>query len=169
MNIVYHSSNSFSKVLATSIVSVFENNSDLKDITVFIIERSFSEETKRTFLDISLKYQRNIFFIKMPDINLLEGLNLKSIKEKWVFDSYCRLFLDDLLPPTVDKVLYLDADVICTGSLNELWSLDMDGKTIAGVTDWIGDGYYTLFGLNKSSHYCNSDTYKSIAMETTRL
>ena len=69
----------------------------------------------------------------MPDINKSEHLHLKKIKGKWIFDSYCRLFLDKLLPEEVEKVLYLDGDVLNTGSLKELWSLDMGESSAAAV------------------------------------
>ena len=92
----------------------------------------------------------------MPDINKSEHLHLKKIKEKWIFDSYCRLFLDKLLPEEVEKVLYLDGDVLNIGSLKELWSLDMGESSAAAVIDCLGEKYYELLGLGKNARYCNS-------------
>ena len=40
MNIAYHSSDSFAPVLGISMASVFENNKDFEDITVYVIENS---------------------------------------------------------------------------------------------------------------------------------
>ena len=156
MNIVYHASDSFAKVTGTSIVSIFENNKDVDEINVYIIEKKFSKENKQKMSKLADKYGRKIIFISMPDINQTEDLQLKKIKEKWMFDSYCRLFLDKLLPETVDKVLYLDGDVLNTGSLNKLWNIDMDGLCAAAVIDCIGEKYYDVLGLSKEAKYCNS-------------
>lgn len=51
---------------------------------------------------IAKAYNRNVEFIPMPDINESEKLNLKKVKEKWIFDSYCRMFLDHLLLENVE-------------------------------------------------------------------
>lgn len=45
--------------------------------------------------------------------------------------TYYRLLLIDLLP--ADKVLYLDTDLVVTGSLKELYEIDMEGKAYAGA------------------------------------
>lgn len=156
MNIVYHASDSFAKVTGTSIVSIFENNKDADDITVYIIENKFTDENKKKMRDLADKYARKIVFIPMPDINETEDLHLKKIKEKWIFDSYCRLFLDKLLPESVDRVLYLDGDVLNVGSLRELWNMDLEGSCAAAVIDCLGGKYYQLLGLSKEAKYCNS-------------
>lgn len=156
MNIVYHASDSFAKVTGTSIVSIFENNKDADDITVYIIEKKFADDNKKKMKELADKYARRIEFIPMPDINETEDLRLKKIKEKWIFDSYCRLFLDKLLPESVERVLYLDGDVLNTGSLKELWGMDLEGLCVAAVVDCLGEKYYQLLGLGKEARYCNS-------------
>ena len=156
MNIVYHASDSFAKVTGTSIVSIFENNKDIDEINVYVIEKNFTEDNKKKMEQLADKYNRRIIFIPMPDINKSEHLHLKKIKEKWIFDSYCRLFLDKLLPEEVEKVLYLDGDVLNTGSLKDLWSLDMGESSAAAVIDCLGEKYYELLGLGKNARYCNS-------------
>ena len=40
--------------------------------------------------------------------------------------TYARLFLPDILPAEVDKVLYLDCDLIVLDSLESLWKYDFD-------------------------------------------
>ena len=156
MNIVYHASDSFAKVTGTSIISIFENNKDADDITIYIIEKKFTDVNKKKMKELADRYARKIVFIPMPDINEREELGLKKIKDKWIFDSYCRLFLDKLLPESVDKVLYLDGDVLNTSSLKELWEMDLEGSCAAAVIDCLGEKYYQLLGLSKEAKYCNS-------------
>lgn len=156
MVIAFHSSTSFTKVVATSIISIFENNKDVPDITIYIIEKGFSREDKEKFKSLARQYGRFIELINMPDINQSEDLQLKKVKEKWIFDSYCRLFLDKLLPESVDRVLYLDGDVLNTGSLKDLWNIDLGGSCAAAVVDCLSEKYYALLGLGKVANYCNS-------------
>ncbi|MGW3959567.1 glycosyltransferase family 8 protein [Amycolatopsis sp. NPDC005003] len=49
--------------------------------------------------------------------------------------TYLRLQLAHLLPAGVDRVLYLDCDILCTGPLDELAATDLRGNTIAAVGD----------------------------------
>ena len=52
--------------------------------------------------------------------------------------AYARLFLSDFLPTSVKRILYLDCDVVCIGSLRELWAQRTDLKLVAAVRDvWL--------------------------------
>lgn len=43
-------------------------------------------------------------------------------------ESYSRLLCAYKVPEEVEKILYLDADMICTGDISELYDLEFDGK-----------------------------------------
>lgn len=157
MNIVLHSSDSFSSVLAVSIISILENNSTADEIFFFVIENNISEEHKKMIEQIISNYQNSkIIFIQMPNINEEYKLGLKMIKSIWLFDSYCRLFLGSILPNNIERVLYLDCDTLCNGNLTEFYNTELDNYISAGVIDCLSEKYYNLFGMDKSSYYCNS-------------
>lgn len=67
-----------------------------------------------------------------------------------------KIWLKDILTD-VDKVLYLDADMINTAPLSELWNYNLHGKTLAATNRihlkkfWINSGfvYYNLDDLRK--------------------
>ena len=70
-----------------------------------------------------------------------------------------RLFIADLLPPQVDYILYLDCDVICVGSLAELWNLRARVSIAAAVPDpWINvdPDYKQRIGRSAGDTYYNS-------------
>ena len=157
MNIVYHSSNSFVPVLGVSIVSILQNNIEAEIINVYIIENRWTEDNKRLMEALVGKYSNaNLYFIPMPNMNEDYRLGLKQIKSIWLFDSYSRLFLGSILPENVDRVLYLDCDTLCNGSLREFYDTDFEDNYAAGVIDCLSDPYYELFDMDKNSRYCNS-------------
>lgn len=157
MNVVLHSSDLFSAVLAVSMVSILENNKGEETLNFFVIEHEISESHKGDLCNIISKYQNaNLTFIPMPDINTQFGLGLKMIKSIWLFDSYCRLFLGTLLPQSVDRVLYLDCDTLCNENLSDFYNTDLEDYYAAGVIDCLSDPYYELFDMDKTSRYCNS-------------
>ena len=51
--------------------------------------------------------------------------------------TYFRLLVGTLLPHTVERAIYLDADVIVEHDLGQLWQLDLDRHPIAAAQDWI--------------------------------
>ena len=154
MNVVYHCTDNYAFITGTSIVSIFENNKDMDEINVYILENGFQEETKEKYNRLAERYGRKIIFIPMPDVNEEYGLGLTSIKKKWLFDSYSRLFLDTILPP-MDRVLYLDGDTLILHSLKDLWEMDMGDNCCAAALDCLGEPYYGLFEIDHGK-YCNS-------------
>jgi lipopolysaccharide biosynthesis glycosyltransferase len=72
----------------------------------------------------------SIEFGHVPD-ERLAGLPTEGFTRK---ATWYRIFLPELLPE-VDRVLYLDADLIVLESLAPLWDLDLSGHHLAAVTN----------------------------------
>jgi lipopolysaccharide biosynthesis glycosyltransferase len=53
---------------------------------------------------------------------------------------YTRLLLDKLLPPEIERFIYLDCDTLVRRPIEELYDLDMQGFPIAAVADPYHDG-----------------------------
>lgn len=75
---------------------------------------------------------------------------------KWVtVQAWFRIKLPDLCKD-LDKVLYLDCDTLIRGNLDELFSMGLTGKYLAGVKDvWGVSKYVKRLGM-KSGVYVNS-------------
>ena len=76
---------------------------------------------------------------------------------------YARLLVQWVIPPDVDKVLYLDSDVVVLEDLAELWDSDVEEKTVLAVQDrtgWVssrgGLSNYRELGIPADSKYFNS-------------
>ncbi|HEV7718080.1 MAG TPA: glycosyltransferase [Arsenicitalea sp.] len=48
---------------------------------------------------------------------------------------YTRLLLDKLLPPDVERVLYLDCDTMVCEAIEQFYEIDLQGKTLAAAQD----------------------------------
>lgn len=71
----------------------------------------------------------NCVCLNVPDISIIK----RKTNYRHITTAACyRLFAPDLLPD-IDKVIYLDADIIVRGDISELWNFDV--KYIAGVQD----------------------------------
>ena len=71
--------------------------------------------------------------------------------------TYYRLLFTDIFGANINKVLYLDGDMIITGSLRLLWETDLDGYAVGAVTD-MSEGIhdYHRLGYPASLGYFNA-------------
>ena len=71
--------------------------------------------------------------------------------------SYMRLFIVEVLPDTIDKVIYLDCDVICRHDLSDLWHEAIDGFAIGCCKEGSEDfSQYNTIRLEFELGYCNT-------------
>ena len=52
--------------------------------------------------------------------------------------TYYRLLIGEILPQEIDRVLYLDPDIVINRSLEEFYNLDLKGNILAGATHLFG-------------------------------
>jgi lipopolysaccharide biosynthesis glycosyltransferase len=72
--------------------------------------------------------------------------------------TWYRIFLPELLPD-VDRLLYLDADLVVLDSLTPLWDIDLDGSWLGAVTNVFQDNHMhrpTELGLAGPEVYFNA-------------
>jgi lipopolysaccharide biosynthesis glycosyltransferase len=78
----------------------------------------------------------SISFTAVPD-DLCEGLPTEGFTGK---ATWYRIFLPDLFP-NLDRILFLDLDLIVTDSLQPLWETDLQGRLVAAVTNVLPHHY----------------------------
>ncbi len=73
----------------------------------------------------------------------------------WSKYTWYRIFLPEVLPQDVNKVLYLDCDVCVCGSLDELFALDMKDRSIAAAIDpeSYSDDVFSRLNIEQSKGY----------------
>lgn len=61
-----------------------------------------------------------------------------------------RLYMDEVAGlSSLERILYLDYDVVCRGDVSEFYSTDMTGVEVAGVLDIYGRRWYKYHGVLK--------------------
>jgi len=150
MNVIYASDNNYARHVGVAITSLFDHNRTMEEMTVYLIDDGISEENHRHLDDVAEQYGRKITYI--PFEKYKEKLILNNEWELPI-SAYARLFIADMVPDTVDRILYLDCDTVVSDSLEELWNTDMDGKTIAAVEDVASCVFWQETGLEKQFRY----------------
>lgn len=137
LNIFFVLDKNYIVPFTVTLTSVFENNKDL-DINVFVLHEMGQNDT----LDLACnflrdKYNQNINLINFED----KYFNDFYISEHITKAGYFKLLLGKMIPETVSSGLYLDCDIVVTGSLKEFCnrSFHTDSKdtetSILAVTD----------------------------------
>jgi lipopolysaccharide biosynthesis glycosyltransferase len=97
------------------------------------------------------KYGAKITFYEMA-LTDFEGLHI----DKWASAAvYFRLLAPRFLPIELDKILYLDSDIIVRRSLASLWNTDITGYALAAVPNH-EDNARKLLGFPEGAKYFNS-------------
>lgn len=130
-HIGYGTDENFVMPMGISIVSVLENN-QTKPVAFHVLTEHISEESKNKLEQIVEKYPQSAICIHCLDLSVLDGLPVFSSLGK---AAYIRIFLDQILPQSLDRILYLDGDIICLGDLEELSKKSFEKAAVMVVKD----------------------------------
>lgn len=139
---------------AVCMVSALANNPDLffDFVVVSQPEEDIDEDRLRRslapFPNHALSFRR---FTIPPDLvlPLLPGAH-------YTVDTYVRIWVEDFFPADVDRVLYLDSDMVVVGDIAPLCQVDLEGALMAAVDIPGSDRGVTLLGLKPEDGYFNA-------------
>lgn len=155
MNIVYAANNDYAKYLGISMFSLFDHNRDLDEIIVYILSQGIHEENVKKLNTIAERYRRVIKFIDFSEFEKLIPFDFETAGFQPIILS--RLFLCRYLPASVERVLYLDCDIIVNGSIKELDHLALQQHYLAAVPElYMPTDRKVLIGLKADETYYNS-------------
>ncbi|WP_442899731.1 glycosyltransferase, partial [Gilliamella sp. App2-1] len=130
LNIAYGIDKNFFLGCAVSITSILLANPNL-DFSFHIFTNYINNELEKKLEQLADKYNTNITIYLVDDNNLS---NLPTTKN-WTIATYFRFIVADYFHEKTDKILYLDADIICKGSLEDLFILQFDDAVAYVVTE----------------------------------
>ena len=161
MNILYCGDKGIARGVLVSILSILKHNKGVLHFYIMTIKyenvEPFEEKTVKS-LDELVKKTNARSFVKLIDATEVFTKNLPK-KNMWSYFTPCsmlRLYLDKVPElAKLDRILYLDYDVMCRGDLTEFYETDLTGIEAAGVLDIYGRRFYHYHGLFKQD-YMNS-------------
>jgi lipopolysaccharide biosynthesis glycosyltransferase len=115
--------------LAVAIASIVKNCKS-SEIAFHIIASGLSDKLKAKFKGIGRHHFHEIYFYDVPQTIFQYALKIDGHATA---ANYYRLFLTEILPKSIDKVLYLDADLLVLDDLNDLWNVSIEDFAIAAV------------------------------------
>ena len=134
INICFTFDDNYAKYCATAMASILVNRKDNYKINFYLITDSIKEENKQKLLKFQEEYgDINIEFtsIKEEDINIVKNISTHSYLS---IASFYRLLLPNALN-SIDKILYLDCDILINADVKKLFANEMKNKIIGAVED----------------------------------
>lgn len=129
----------YTKFVGTSMLSMFENASDLVVVHV-IYDSTVPRNELRKLFEITKAHRQKIGFYNIdelaPDLLRAARQAYPKIEKHWAsIAALYRLFIPIILPREIQKVIYIDADTIVTLDINELWNVNLNGKPLAAIPE----------------------------------
>lgn len=153
MNILYCGDQGIDRGVLVSILSILKYNFRSLHIYIATIDyestKPFTDKSTE-FLDSLVKKTNAKSFVKKIDATkvFVENLPKKNMGSYFTPCSMLRLYIDKMPELNkLDRILYLDYDVVCRGDLSEFYQTDLEGIEAAGVLDIYGKNFYHYHGL----------------------
>lgn len=134
MDIVVSFDSNYLMPVGVMLTSLFENNKGI-DINVHALLSSVGDY-EQPVREIVEAYGGNLYCYDMSRVGLPDLPINKNHRAHLTIESFYRLFITEVLPPNIEKVLWLDGDIIVNKSLNDLWSEDISGYAVGAVPDY---------------------------------
>ncbi|MBR1420003.1 MAG: hypothetical protein IJ575_02950 [Selenomonadaceae bacterium] len=132
-------SGKYSKYAGTSIQSLLDNTQE--EVTIHILHDStLSNENRRKLSIIAYQHDQEIRFYDVDEFvpELIADANRripKILNSRFTIGAFYRTMIPEVLD--VDKVIYIDGDIVVNLNINDLWKIDFDGKPLAAIPEYV--------------------------------
>lgn len=156
MNLAFSVTDNYIDYMAVTLLSALKQTSSQMD--VYILTSYLSEYSRMKIEKLQSIYPNVTCHIIEVDVDIFAKLPLNR-EHIQSFETYFRLAFPTLLPETVDKLLYLDCDLLIQNDLQALWETDFSGYYMAGVPEPYSQDahhYRRSIGMMDTTHYVNA-------------
>lgn len=154
MNILVTLNNAYIRPLFVMLDSLYAHTPGAVDL--YLLYSNVSEE-HRGALQAYMAERGGRFFPVFVDEASFRDAPVFSYFSR---EMYYRFLCGALLPPTEERALYLDPDILIRGDVRPLYETDFQGKSLVGVSDYgvnhLIAGKKTAIGLPEDYDYVNS-------------
>jgi lipopolysaccharide biosynthesis glycosyltransferase len=160
LNLVCTINDDFILPFAVMLYSLLSNKGKKYGIDCFVIDSGVSKKNKEKFTDLFDSSLISLHWISVPE-TICNDLPLWG---RGRIQLYHSLLIPRLLPLDCNKALYLDADLLILGDIENLWEIELDDFMVCAVQDMVipvvsepmGLSCYKEFGLSPLTPYFNS-------------
>ena len=121
MNVLLTFDDNYSQHAGVVMTSFCINN--VGENKFYVISDYISNDNKNKLIEIAHRFDSDISFLFISKEQTIDfPIGRKTANSYVSIATYFRLFLTEVLPDSIDKILYIDCDVIVNSSLDGLWN-----------------------------------------------
>lgn len=155
INVAYICNNAYMPMTGISIYSLLENNLSAKEINIYLVGDNISRDNLDMLIVMIEHYKRKFYYIDAAAMcQKLKNQNIKKYKGK-TYSPYLKNMIVEEISKNINRLLYIDSDTIITGSLEDLFSMELV-QPLYMVADTIWDFYKKHLGMTRNSFYYNT-------------
>ncbi len=140
---LYDATGRYSKFTGTSILSMFENvTAPPRSVTVHLLhDDTLTADNRDKFSYLAGQYNQIIKFYNVEKIcaediqKLIFLFSEQTAFQRNTIGTMFRLLMTKLFSADIEKVIYIDADVVINMDISELWKISLEDKPIAAVPE----------------------------------
>lgn len=132
INIVFAADNNYAQHTCVAMISILSNTQQRERLRFFLLSDNISDVKKGKISDSVDKFGAIVNFIDVADDSFNQVYTSGHISKA----AYFRLLIAELLPQEINKVIYLDVDLLVYKDIINLWEYDLGNKPIAAVADY---------------------------------
>ncbi len=129
MNILVSANDYYIRPLQIMLCSLFEI--EKTGINIYFLYSDVSRKNRKA-LDNLIRQKGGTFIPVCVQNGIFDDAPVWGYFTK---EIYYRVLCSELLPQSLDRILYLDSDIIIRNSIKQLYEMDFCGKMLIGVTD----------------------------------
>ncbi len=163
---LYDKTGCYSKFTGTAIASLFENT--CAEVTVHILhDNTLSAANHDKFIYLAGRYNQRVNFYNVEELCAEKIFMIKQAmpaisKSVYSIATFYRFLIPQLFPPDIEKIIYLDSDIIVNLDIKELWQIELKDCPV-GVVPAVYQSYNLqerLEWMNKTFKICHDDLVK---------
>ena len=124
------------------------------DVMMYLLHNGLKDSTVKRLQKIADRYKVGLKFLEI-DLEILKDCPVDEKIHYGNIMMYARLLLPSKLP-NLDKVIYLDCDLVVCKDLKSLWETDVNDVAVTMAPDLLYQDKATLSRLGINNNYLNS-------------
>ena len=155
IHIAFASDDRYAPHLGAAIASLLLNTSSNKGINIYVLHKGLSDSNMCNLMH--LKKLRSNTHINSLKVCGDEFKCFPLLTGEHTVETYFRLKLPTVLSK-IDKVIYLDADIVVVGDIEKLWNRDVGDNTLLAVEEprYLNRDRLAELGMEDDAPYFNA-------------
>lgn len=133
MYVSYSSSDAYTSHTGISMYSLFYHHQDVKELTVFLLDLGISKDKIYSLQNMAAAFHRDLCVIKLDEKAIRAVLGDHIPAHHGSLATYARLCAPTIYPKNVQRIIFIDSDMIIEGSLESVYNVDLGECVVAAV------------------------------------